>query len=334
MLTDNFSLKKYNSFGIEAKACYYFSCKTISELRYFLRKNRKKNLPLFVLGGGSNLLFTKDYAGTIIHPLIKGFSIMAEDKKNVLVRVGAGETWDDFVAWAVEKKYYGVENLSLIPGSVGAAAVQNIGAYGVEAKDVISYVNVLKLNFNNQQTYSNKDCRFSYRNSIFKQEMAGKCIVTHVVFKLKKKGEFNLEYGSIREELAKESEISLKTVRKAIIRIRESKLPNPEVIGNAGSFFKNPIISQEHFKEVEAKFPNVVSYPAGEDVKIAAGWLIEALGFKGFSVGGAKVHERQALVITNTGTATATDIIELSEIIKKKVFDTTGITLEPEVIFV
>jgi len=333
MQTENFSLKNLNTFHLDVNARYYFNCSTIAELQHFLKYRLQKELPFLVLGGGSNLLFTQDYNGTVIHPQIKGIEIINEDKENAFVMVGAGVEWDDFVAWAVENNLYGVENLSLIPGNVGAAPVQNIGAYGVEAKDVVFAVNTIEIATGETRGFLNVDCKFGYRNSVFKQEQAGKQIVTGVVFKLLKQGEFNVEYGSIKDELAKESEITLQTVRNVIVRIRESKLPNPELIGNAGSFFKNPVISQEHFNKVQYKFPDVVSYKVESEVKIAAGWLLDKLGFKGFSIGGAKVHEQQALVLTNTGTATGADIVALSKAIQEKVYNETGIELEPEVIF-
>lgn len=333
MQTENFSLKNFNTFHLEAHARHYFSCDSKLELTSFVKKGIDRTLPYFILGGGSNLLFTQDYNGTIIHPLFEGIEVIKEDGNDVYVKVGAGVVWDDFVAWAVEHDLYGVENLSHIPGNVGASPVQNIGAYGVEAKDVVFAVNTIDARFGDMNNFTTRDCKFGYRNSVFKHEQAGKQIVCEVIFKLQKKAEFNIAYGSIQEELAKESDITLQSIRDVIIRIRESKLPDPEKIGNAGSFFKNPVISKDYFSKIHAKFPDVVSYPAGDEIKVAAGWLLDKLGFKGYSIGGAKVHDKQALVLTNTGTATGNEIVELSKTIQAKVFDTTGIELEPEVIF-
>lgn len=333
MLSEHFSLKNYNTFKIDVFCSLFFSFTTKHQLQEFLRSTFNKSKPFLILGGGSNVLFLNDYDGTIIHPLILGITIIEENAESVLVEVGAGVEWDDFVDWAVKNNLNGVENLSFIPGKVGAAPVQNIGAYGVEAKDVIDSVKTIEISTQKECIFSNSDCKFGYRDSIFKHEYKNKHIVTSVIFKLYKSPCFKLDYGSISEELSKFDIINLQNIRNVIISIRSEKLPNPSEIGNAGSFFKNPIISQEHYNLLLQKFPNVVSYKTGKSYKIAAGWLIEHLGFKGFEHRQAKVHNTQALVLTNMGNAKGSDIKELASLICDKIFKETHIILEPEVIY-
>ena len=334
MQIDNFSLKNYNTFGIEAFTTHYFSYTEISELLLYLKSTWKSELPFFILGEGSNILFTKDFEGTIIHPQNKGITIISEDSDSILVEVGAGETWDDFVNWSVLHNYYGAENLSLIPGNVGASPIQNIGAYGVEACDIIYEVKTIEIHTLTQKTFSNKECKFGYRNSIFKEDEANKHIVTSVIYKLQKKECFKIEYGSIQKELSKYENITLPLVRNTIITIRNEKLPNPKEFGNAGSYFKNPIITIEHYNKLKNKFPDIISYPVNDiSIKIAAGWLIDILGCKKISVGGAKVHQKQALVIINSNNATSNDIQELAKKIQEKVLNETLINIEPEVIY-
>jgi UDP-N-acetylmuramate dehydrogenase len=334
MQIDNFSLKNYNTFGIEAFTKHYFSYSEISELLQYLKSSWKSELPFFILGGGSNILFTKDYEGTIIHPQNKGITIISEDSNSILVEVGAGEIWDDFVNWAVSNNFYGAENLSLIPGNIGASPIQNIGAYGVEACDIIHEVKTIEIQTLRQKTFLNKECEFGYRNSIFKNKELNKHIVTSVIYKLHKNESFKIEYGSIQKELAKYNKITLSIVRETIISIRNEKLPNPKEFGNAGSYFKNPVICIEHYHSLKNEFPDIISYPINESfVKIAAGWLIEALGCKNMSVGGAKVHQKQALVIINSDNATSNEIQELAKKIQQKVFNETQIIIEPEVIY-
>lgn len=332
MIRSNFSLLHYNTFGIDETAQLFFSFTTINELAEFLTNNFRKDRPFFVLGGGSNVLLTKPFAGTIIHPENTGIDIIEETDTEVFVKVAAGEIWDDFVQWAVEHNLHGVENLSYIPGCVGASPVQNIGAYGAEAKDSIYQVECLSVADVKKRIFNNAECKFGYRDSIFKHDEAGKYIVTHVVFRLLKHAPFNLEYGSLQNIDA--ATATLQTVRDTIIEIRKSKLPDPKEIGSAGSFFKNPIISNEQAELLKITYPNMVTYPASDGfTKIAAGWLIDSLGLKGFSIGGAQVHPKQALVLTNKGCATSSDVVSLAKHIQQQVLDTYRITISPEVIY-
>lgn len=328
----NFPLQNLNTFGIQAFAKQYFCFSEESELIEFLPTLMKNPQPLFILGGGSNVLFTKDFEGTIIHPQNKGISIVEENENNVLVQVGAGEEWDDFVAWAVDQSYYGVENLSLIPGNVGAAPIQNIGAYGVEVCQTIEKVKAIDIETGNEKWFAKDDCNFGYRSSIFKTELRGQYIITEVYFRLLKQGQLNFSYGTIKDELAQFSEINLKNLRQAVINIRQSKLPDPAILGNAGSFFKNPVVPAAKAGSLLKSYPNMPNYPAENDtVKLAAGWLIEQCGWKGKRIGNAGVHEKQALVLANHGLATGSEIAGLSEKIKHSVMEKFGVGLETEV---
>lgn len=333
MLHSDFSLLQYNTFGIDEQAKFFFSFSDKQELATFLKNEFRKDLPYFVLGGGSNVLLTKPFEGTVIHPENKGISITEERGNDVFVAVAAGEVWDDFVQWAVSNNLHGVENLSYIPGCVGASPVQNIGAYGSEAKDAIYRVVCMAVEDQQERVFSNEECRFGYRDSVFKHEEAGKYIVTEVVFKLQKNAPFNLGYGSLRNSID-ESTATLQIVRDTIIAIRKEKLPDPKEIGSAGSFFKNPVVPTEQAEQLKQSFPDMVTYPAPDGkTKIAAGWLIDSLGLKGYRIGGAQVHPKQALVLTNTGGATATDVTNLASHVRTKVNDTYGLTIEPEVIY-
>ena len=333
MQYNNFSLKKFNTFGIDAETTIFFSFNKKDELTSFLKNDFRYDLPFYILGGGSNILFTKNYAGTIIHPETKGIEIIQENDTDVFVKVAAGEIWDDFVQWAVDNNLHGAENLSFIPGCVGASPVQNIGAYGSEAKDVIYEVHCIDIKTQQTRIFTNEECEFGYRDSIFKHECAGKYIVTDVVYKLKKNAPFNLNYGILKNAID-ESTATLQTVRNGIISVRKEKLPDPKEIGSAGSFFKNPVVPNEKAQELKSKFPEIVTYPAPNgNIKIAAGWLIDSLGFKGFKIGEAKVHEKQALVLTNAGNATSNDVISLAKHIQEKVFEKYGVSIEPEVIY-
>ncbi|MBP5583665.1 MAG: UDP-N-acetylmuramate dehydrogenase [Bacteroidales bacterium] len=334
MKFDKFQLQNYNTFGIQAEAAVFFSYTSQEELCLFLKNDFRKDLPFFILGGGSNVLFTHNYQGTIIHPETKGISIVKEEGNDVYVNVAAGEIWDNFVKWTIEHNFYGAENLSFIPGSVGASPVQNIGAYGVEAKNIIYEVHCLSIDNQIERYFSNSDCRFGYRDSVFKHEEAGKYIVLDVTFKLQKHGAFNLKYGSL-QSVVDESVATLQTVRDAIIAIRKDKLPDPKEIGSAGSFFKNPIIPNSQAEALKEKYPSIVTYSGGDgQTKIAAGWLIDSLGFKGYQIGGAKVHQKQALVLTNTGNAIGSDVVQLAQEIQQKVLETYGISIVPEVIYI
>ena len=288
------------------------------------------------IGAGSNLLFTKDYPGMILHSAIKGFEVVGENEEEVLVRAGAGEVWDDFVAYAVEKGWYGAENLSLIPGEVGASAVQNIGAYGVEAKDLIVKVDTLEVETGKERVFGNEECGYAYRESVFKHALKGKYIVTHVTYRLFKHPSYRLDYGNVRAELEKRGcELTLENVRRTIIDIRESKLPDPKVQGNAGSFFMNPIVPRPLFEELQDKYPSMPFYEVdAERVKIPAAWMIDQCGWKGKQLGRAGVHNKQALVLVNCGGATGQEIIALSEEIQRSVLDKFGVRISPEVNFI
>ncbi|MDX9694860.1 MAG: UDP-N-acetylmuramate dehydrogenase [Bacteroidales bacterium] len=331
-IKENYSLKKYNTFGFDVKCTYFSSFSNIDELKELLRLKQEKKIPLLILGGGSNVLFTGDFNGLIIQPTIKGIEIVSETSDYVDLRVGAGENWDEFVDFCVEHNWYGIENLSLIPGFVGTCPIQNIGAYGVEVKDTIVKVETIETSILTEHLFSNTDCKFGYRDSIFKRDLKGKHIITHVHFRLKKNAEFILSYGNLTDELKKYDSVNLKNVRQAVINIRESKLPNPEVIGNAGSFFKNPEIDLANFENLKRSFPDAPSYPQGNNrVKVPAGWLIEQAGWKGKNLGNAGVHSKQALVLINLGNATGNEILNLAKEIQNSVNQMFGIQLEMEV---
>ena len=332
VLHENYSLKPYNTFGIEAKAKYFFQFDTLDEIQSFLDDNTLDNVNYLILGGGSNILFTDDYDGLILHPNIKGIEIVDENEDTVLVKAGANEDWDEFVAWAVTQGYGGIENLSNIPGVVGATPVQNIGAYGVEACQTIEKLDAVSIESKKQVEFQNIHCEFDYRNSVFKNEYKNLFIITHVYFRLNKKPKFNIEYGAIKTELKKYSEVSLKNIREIIIKIRESKLPNPEIIGNAGSFFKNPIVKTQFAEKFLEKFPDCPNYEVDNtNTKLAAGWLIEQCDWKGKHVGQAGVHKDQALVLVNLGNVKGYEVLRLANDIKKSVILKFGVKLEMEV---
>lgn len=329
----NFQLKKHHTFGTEATAKYYFEFTETEDLAGFLATN--KDWPgwhLLILGEGSNLLFVNDFQGLIINPNIPGVRIVHEDRNNIWLEVGAGVVWDDLVEYAVFNNWGGIENLSLIPGKVGAAAVQNIGAYGMEIQRRIESVTGFDLESQTEYTMDVSDCQYTYRDSIFKNKLKNSFIITSVSFKLDKFPEFILNYGDLKSETEKLGAVNLRNIRKAVIGIRESKLPDPKVYGNAGSFFKNPIIKTSLADELLAKYPSMPHYPAPDgQTKLAAGWLIDQCGWKGFRRGDAGVHEKQALVLVNYGNATGKEIFELSEEIKQSVQDKFGVELEREV---
>lgn len=287
-----------------------------------------------VLGGGSNVLFAGDFKGIILLVKYKGIHIVSETKSSVIIKAYAGETWDDFVHYCAHRNYYGIENLSLIPGSVGAAPVQNIGAYGVEVKDVILEVETYNLETGRLRIFSNQECRFGYRDSIFKNEFKGKLLVSSVTFKLSRKKKFNLSYPSLREQLSnlKSEEIDLFNVRNKIIDIRKSKLPDWTILGNAGSFFKNPVIGNDQAEKIKAGYPDVIFFANTDDsVKIPAGWLIEKCGLKGYREGRAGVHDKQALVIVNHGGASGKEIRDLAYKVRDIVYKNFEILLDTEV---
>lgn len=329
----NFPLKEHNTFGIEATSKYYFEFTETDDLAAFLATNKDwQNLPILILGEGSNLLFVSDFQGLIINPNIPGISIVYEDRNNVWLEAGAGVVWDDLVEFSVFHRWGGIENLSLIPGKVGAAAVQNIGAYGMEIQQRIESVTGFDLETQTEYTLGATDCRYDYRDSIFKNQLKNRFVITSVVFKLDKFPEFVLNYGDLKTEVEKLGGVSLRNIRQTVVQIRELKLPDPKVMGNAGSFFKNPIVETSLAEQLQNNFPALPQYPATEGkTKLAAGWLIEQCGWKGFRRGDAGVHEKQALVLVNFGNATGREIFELSEEIKQSVQDKFGVELEREV---
>lgn len=331
----NYSLLPYNTFGIDVKAASFIEYSSVEDLKNILSRDAFASRPFLHIGGGSNLLFTADYAGTILHSQIKEMEVAGEEGNDIYVRVSSGVVWDDFVAHCVSQGWGGAENLSLIPGEVGASAVQNIGAYGVEAKDLISKVETVEVETGNDRTFTNEDCCFSYRQSIFKNELKGKYIVTHVTYRLSKNPVFNLEYGNIKAELEKYDKVNLATVRRAIIAIRESKLPDPKVEGNAGSFFMNPIVPRAQFEALQKVYEKMPFYVVDEErIKIPAGWMIDRCGWKGKVLGRVGVHDKQALVLVNKGGATGQDVIKLSDAVCAAVKDKFGIEIHPEVNFI
>jgi len=332
-IQNNFSLKKYNTFGIEAKAAQFVAVHSTDELKAVLQQhpNEKK----FILGGGSNMLLTKDIDALVIHVDLKGKKVIAEDEDYVTVEAKSGENWHEFVLWTIGQDFGGLENMSLIPGNVGTTPIQNIGAYGTEIKDTFVSCEAMEIATQQVQTFLNADCHFGYRESVFKQDLKDQFIITAVVFKLTKRNhKINISYGDITSELAKNNieNPGLTDVSNAVIAIRQSKLPDPKLLGNSGSFFKNPIISKEDFDQVHAKFPDIKFFPISEtEVKVPAGWLIEQAGFKGKRFGDAGIHKNQALVLVNYGNATGQEILAISKEIQKTIFEKYGIAIEAEV---
>lgn len=330
-----YSLLSHNTFRLDVKADTFIEYSSTDDLKQVLADKESLGTQYLHIGSGSNLLFISNYKGTILHSKILGFEVTENTNDYVLVKVGAGVEWDDFVAYCVSQGWAGAENLSLIPGEVGASAVQNIGAYGVEAKDLITQVETIDTATGEERVFSKEECNYSYRQSIFKSELKGRFIVTYVTYKLNKQPVYNLEYGNIKAELEKYPEISLTTIREAIIAIRNSKLPDPNVEGNAGSFFMNPIIPRTHFLELQKQFPQIPHYEIDEDhVKVPAGWMIDKCGWKGKTLGHAGVHNKQALVLVNRGNATGSEIVALSREIQASVKKTFNIDIHPEVNFI
>ncbi|MDJ1471440.1 UDP-N-acetylmuramate dehydrogenase [Cytophagaceae bacterium DM2B3-1] len=335
----NCSLKPFNTFGIEAQAHYLAKAEDIETLRDIITAEQFQNTPVLFLGGGSNVLFTKNYfEGLVVLMQIKGISVLKEDDTHVWLQVGAGEVWHEFVLECIKRNLGGVENLSLIPGTVGAAPMQNIGAYGVEIKDTFDSLEAVDRKTGQLRLFTNADCKFGYRESVFKHELKDQYIITSVTFRLvKNPTTYTISYGDIQKTL-QEMEVqtpSLRTVSDAVIHIRQSKLPDPKQIGNAGSFFKNPVIPQDLFEQIQQQNPAIPSYPAESGyVKIPAGWLIEQAGWKGFRVGNVGVHTRQALVLVNYGNGTGEEIRHLSEIIQTSVKERFGVLLHTEVNFI
>lgn len=334
-ITQNASLLHYNTFGIEAKADYLIEYDSSADLQEVLTLDFVKSNNILLMGGGSNLLFLNDFRGVIIHSAVHTIEILQQDEEFVYLEVGSSVVWDELVAYAVKNGWGGLENLSLIPGEVGASAVQNIGAYGVEAQEVIVRVNAVEIETAKPRIFENRECKYGYRDSIFKNELKGKYIITSVVFKLEKLPVFRLDYQHLEAEVMKRGAINLQNIRETIITIRESKLPDPKVTGNAGSFFMNPVITKKHFNLLLEKYPQMPHYFVSEtEEKVPAGWLIEQCGWKGKQIGNAAVHDKQALVLVNKGGASGKEIVYLAEQIQLSVKETFGIDLRPEVNYI
>ena len=343
----DYSLLAHNTFGIDAKCRRFLEYSSVEEAQQIVAGLTDADKPLLILGGGSNLLLTGDYAGTVLHSSIMGIEVLGNGElaaaehddallnpEFVFLRCGSGEVFDDVVAYAVEHGYHGAENLSIIPGEVGASAVQNIGAYGVEAKDIIYKVEAVEIATGRVVVFDNQDCNYSYRQSKFKHEWKDKYLVTHVVYRLSRSFVPDLDYGNIRASLAAKhiENPTAQQLRDVIIEIRNAKLPDPKVQGNAGSFFMNPIVEKAKFEELAAQYPGMPHYTIdGEHEKIPAGWMIDQCGWKGKSLGRAGVHDKQALVLVNRGGATGEEIVNLCETIRKDVKQKFGIDIHPEV---
>ena len=330
-ILENISLKKHNTFGVTSYAKRFVSIDSFYGLQQLLKIEQN----IFLISGGSNMLLTKDIEKLVALINIKGISIDRENENSVHLTVNAGENWHEFVLWSISQDFGGLENLSLIPGNVGTCPIQNIGAYGVEVKDTITKVEALEIETGKRITFSNAECNFGYRNSIFKNEAKGKYILTSVSFELTKtKHQLNTSYGAIESALKEQNIIipTIKNISDAVIEIRKSKLPDPKEIGNSGSFFKNPVISKEQFLELQKIYPTIPSYKISDtEIKVPAGWLVEQCGFKGKRYGDAGVHEKQALVLVNYGNATGKEIFELAKNIQQTVSEKFKIQLEIEV---
>ena len=332
-IVSNFSLKKHNTFGIEAKAKQFVAIHSVQDLKTILKENHSQKK--FILGGGSNMLLTKDIDALVIHIDLKGKKIIKENNDFVWVESQAGESWHEFVLWTIDQNFGGLENMSLIPGNVGTTPVQNIGAYGTEIKDTFASCEAMTIESQEMRTFTKEECRFGYRESIFKNEAKNQYVITSVVFKLTKiNHKINTSYGDISSELAKNNITipTLKDISNAVIAIRQSKLPDPKELGNSGSFFKNPILLKSDFEKIQQQFPEIKYFDISKtEVKVPAGWLIEKAGFKGKRFGDAGIHKNQALVLVNYGNATGQEILNVSKDIQETIFKKFGIHIEGEV---
>ncbi|MHA8100792.1 UDP-N-acetylmuramate dehydrogenase [Aquirufa nivalisilvae] len=332
---ENYSIQSLNTFGIDVKARYFVEIRSIEQYHLILNSGMYSHVPHIFFGGGSNVLLTHDLNALVVKVAIDGIEVIKEDDQHVWVRAGAGVVWHDFVQYTVSHQWAGIENLSLIPGTVGAAPMQNIGAYGVEIKDTFDHLQAFNLSNYTLETFDTKACQFGYRESYFKHEGKGKYLIAYVCFKLNKVAEAQTSYGAIQEVLHAKSITypSIQDVSNAVIEIRQSKLPDPKEIGNSGSFFKNPTLKVAQATELMEKYPNIPHYPVtgSSDIKFPAGWLIEQAGWKGFREGDAGVHAKQALVLVNYGQATGKQILALSEQIKQSILSKFGVALETEV---
>jgi len=333
-ILENISLKSLNTFSIDVSARYFSRFKTIDELQEILNWSKLKGLNPMILGGGSNVLFTKNYDGLILKNELIGIEKVKEDDSFVYLKAGGGVVWHDFVMYCIKNNLSGIENLALIPGCAGASPMQNIGAYGVEVKDSFYELTAMDKQTSQAYKFSNSECEFGYRESVFKHKYKDRFVITDVTYRLSKTPHFKIEYGAIRQQLEDDNvqELSIAAIANAVIAICTSKLPDPAVIGNAGSFFKNPSVPEEQFDLLKEKYPGIVGYKNTEGlVKVAAGWMIDRCGLKGFRRGDAGVHDKQALVLVNHGKATGNEILEISKIVRTAVFEKFGIEIVPEV---
>jgi UDP-N-acetylmuramate dehydrogenase len=331
-VAENYPLNDLNTFGVPVTSRFFARIEQKDELKDILLTDVARNNPVLILGGGSNILFTENYPGLTLLIQLKGIAIIEESGDKVLVVAGAGEVWQNLVDFSLRNQLGGLENLSLIPGSVGAAPIQNIGAYGVELKEVMESLTAVELATGNERTFSNSECNFGYRDSVFKNELKDKYLITAVQFRLAKKPQLNTSYGAIDTLLAEKgiTQPTVRDVSEAVIEIRQSKLPDPEKLGNAGSFFKNPVVDKIDFEGLKLLFNDIPGYPNGDKVKIPAAWLIEQCEWKGRRFGSIGVHDQQPLVLVNYGGGTGTEIKNLAENIKKSIADKFGIELEIE----
>ncbi len=334
VVSENISLLPYNTFHIDVASKYFTEIKTENDFSELLREEKFQSNQKLILGGGSNILFTKNFDGIVVKNSFNGISVVKEDENYVWVKAAAGEGWHQFVLWCIEKKLAGLENLSLIPGQVGAAPMQNIGAYGVEIKDLFDELEAIEIATGEKVNFKNAECEFGYRESVFKNKFKNQFLISSVTFRLNKTPKFNINYGDIKMTLdeMRVNELTIKAVSDAVIKIRSSKLPDPNVLGNAGSFFKNPVISKDEFDLFISKNPLAHNYPQKDGtIKVPAGWLIEQCGWKGKVVGHTGSHKSQALVLVNYGGATGNEVYQLALDIQKSVHDKFGITIQPEV---
>jgi UDP-N-acetylmuramate dehydrogenase len=331
-LTENQNLKDYNTFGMEVLARHFLQIENADEVPSVIREYLQEK-PFYILGGGSNTLFTKDFDGYIVHPAFTGIEVMEQTDDAVVLRVSAGEPWDNLIQYCIKRQYFGIENLTAIPGLVGSAPVQNIGAYGVEVKDTVLKVEGYVISTGEPFTLSNAECKFAYRNSIFKQELKHDCLITYVWFQLSRIKHFTLSYQGLAKALEeRELPLSLHSVSDCVRKIRDAKLPDPAIVGNGGSFFKNPVIADEQYRELLVRFPDLVAYDAPDgQKKLSAGQLIEKADWKGKRVGNAGTWKNQALVLVNYGGATPAEVLNVAETIIKDVKNLFGITLEMEI---
>ncbi len=335
-IKENYSLKDLNTFGIDVQARYFVEVSSDQEIKSFLSdyNSKLKDKPILILSGGSNILFTKDYNGIVLKINTKGIEIVKENRRYAYIKAKAGEVWDDLVKYCINNNFGGIENLTFIPGRVGAAPIQNIGAYGVKLKNSFYKLNAINIKTRKEKKFLKKDCDFGYRRSIFTGKAKNQYIILSVTLKLNKKSQFDIQYDDVKNELNKigAQQLDIKVISEAVCRVRTAKLPDPDQIGNAGSFFKNPLISTSQYKKLAIAYPSIKAFELSPvEYKLYAGWLIEHCGWKGKKIGNAGVHRDNALILVNYGGAKGSDIFELSKQIQKSVFDKFEVKLEPEV---